>query len=48
MNTLEIKQLANQYIINTYGDRALALVRGKRVCLGPEGKQYLEFVQVSL
>lgn len=45
MNTKEIKQLANQYIINTYGDRPIALVRGKGVSVwDPEGKEYLDFV----
>ena len=45
MTTAEIKAMATEYIINTYGDRNLAFVRGE----GPyvwdaEGKKYLDFL----
>src|SRR5512135_1666557 len=45
LSTQEIKQLATQYIVNTYGDRPISLVRGKGVRVwDPEGKEYLDFV----
>ena len=45
MTTAEIKEMATKYIMNTYGDRNLALVRGE----GPyvwdaEGKKHLDFL----
>jgi len=45
MSTAEIKEMATKYIMNTYGDRQLALVRGE----GPyvwdaEGNKYLDFL----
>ena len=45
MTTAEIKAMATKYIINTYGDRKLALVRGE----GPyvwdaDGAKYLDFL----
>lgn len=45
MTTAEIKEMATKYIMNTYGDRQLALVRGE----GPyvwdaEGNKYLDFL----
>ena len=45
MNTEQIKELASKYIINTYGIRDLALVRGRGVNVwDAEGKEYLDFV----
>ena len=45
MSTQEIKAVATKYIVNTYGDRPIALVRGKGVRVwDPEGKEYLDFV----
>ena len=44
MNTQEIKELNNQHILNTYGDRKLALVKGEGVRLwDAEGREYLDF-----
>ncbi|NLO32639.1 MAG: acetylornithine transaminase [Candidatus Hydrogenedentes bacterium] len=44
MNTETIKQLNSQHIINTYGQRKLALVRGEGARLwDAEGKEYLDF-----
>lgn len=44
MNTQEIKELNNQHILNTYGDRKLALVKGAGVRLwDAEGREYLDF-----
>lgn len=44
MNTEEIKALNDQYIINTYGARKLALTRGEGVTLwDAEGREYLDF-----
>ena len=45
MTTAEIKEMATKYIMNTYGDRTLALVRGA----GPyvwdaEGNKHLDFL----
>lgn len=44
LSTAEIKELNNAHIINTYGDRALALTRGSGVHLwDADGKEYLDF-----
>lgn len=44
MNTEEIKNLSDNYIINTYGKRKLALVRGEGARVwDAEGKEYLDF-----
>ncbi len=44
MNTKSIKALNDQYIINTYGERNLALVRGKGTRLwDADGKEYIDF-----
>ncbi len=45
MTTAEIKDMASKYIINTYGERQISIVRGE----GPyvwdaDGKKYLDFV----
>ena len=45
MTTAEIKDMATKYVINTYGERQIAIVRGE----GPyvwdaDGKKYLDFV----
>ena len=43
MNTSEIKALNDQYVINTYGQRKLALVRGEGATLwDADGKEYLD------
>ncbi|HNR29810.1 MAG TPA: acetylornithine transaminase [Candidatus Hydrogenedentes bacterium] len=43
MNTDEIKALNDQYVINTYGARKLALTRGEGVTLwDADGKEYLD------
>mgnify|MGYP000594414672 CR=1 FL=1 len=43
MDTKEIKKLDGKFIINTYGDRPLALVRGKGIRVrDAEGKEYLD------
>jgi acetylornithine/N-succinyldiaminopimelate aminotransferase len=43
LNTAEIKALNDQYIINTYGERKLALVRGKGCQVwDAEGNEYLD------
>ncbi len=45
MTTTEIKTMATEYIINTYGDRNLAFVKGEGPYLwDAEGKQYLDFL----
>ena len=45
MTTAEIKTMATEYIINTYGDRNLAFVKGEGPYLwDAEGKQYLDFL----
>jgi acetylornithine/N-succinyldiaminopimelate aminotransferase len=45
MNTNQIKELATKYIMNTYGIRDLALVRGEGVNVwDADGKEYLDFV----
>ena len=38
MNTESIKQLNNQHVINTYGERKLALVRGEGARLWDAGR----------
>ncbi len=44
MNTDEIKQLNDNHIINTYGARKMALVRGEGMKLwDADGKEYLDF-----
>ena len=44
MNTSEIKASNDSSIINTYGDRKLALVRGEDIKLwDAEGREYLDF-----
>lgn len=44
MNTETIKALNGQYILNTYGDRKLALVRGEGARVwDAEGREYLDF-----
>ncbi len=45
MNTAEIKEMATKYIINTYGERELALVRGEGCYVwDADGKKYLDFL----
>jgi len=45
MTTDEIKSLATKYIINTYGDRSLAFVKGEGPYLwDADGKKYLDFL----
>ncbi len=45
MNTAEIKQMATKYIINTYGERQIALVRGEGCYVwDADGKKYLDFL----
>lgn len=45
MTTTEIKAMATEYIINTYGDRNLAFVKGEGPYLwDADGKQYLDFL----
>ncbi len=44
MNTKEIREASEQFIINTYGQRKLALVRGEGARLwDAEGREYLDF-----
>ena len=44
MNTSEIKALNDQHVINTYGARKLAFVRGEGATLwDADGKEYLDF-----
>jgi predicted acetylornithine/succinylornithine family transaminase len=44
MNTSEIKALGEEHIINTYGSRNLAFVRGEGTALwDADGKEYLDF-----
>jgi predicted acetylornithine/succinylornithine family transaminase len=44
MNTNEIRALNDKHIINTYGERALALVRGEGARVwDAEGREYLDF-----
>ena len=43
MNTKEIKELDKKFIINTYGERPLALVKGKGIRVwDTEGREYLD------
>lgn len=45
MDTAEIKKMATKYIINTYGERQLALVRGKGCYVwDADGRKYLDFL----
>ena len=45
MNIMEIKERANQYLMNTYGERDICLVRGDGVYVwDSEGKKYLDFL----
>ncbi|MFB3894672.1 MAG: acetylornithine transaminase [bacterium] len=45
MDTQQIKELAAKYIMNTYGIRDIALVRGQGVKVwDAEGQEYLDFV----
>ena len=45
MTTAEIKDMANKYIINTYGERPISIVRGEGAYVwDAEGKRYLDFV----
>ncbi len=45
MNTQEIQALADQYVINTYGTRKLAIVRGEgKYVWDAEGRRYLDFL----
>jgi acetylornithine aminotransferase/acetylornithine/N-succinyldiaminopimelate aminotransferase len=45
MTTAEIKAMATEYIINTYGDRNLAFVRGEGAYVwDADGKKYLDFL----
>ena len=45
MTTAEIKAMATEYIINTYGDRSLAFVKGEGPYLwDADGKKYLDFL----
>ena len=45
MTTAEIKAMATEYIMNTYGERSLAFVRGEGAYLwDADGKQYLDFL----
>ena len=44
MNTREIKSLNDRFVMNTYGERKLAFVRGSESRLwDAEGKEYLDF-----
>ncbi|MYI95036.1 aminotransferase class III-fold pyridoxal phosphate-dependent enzyme, partial [Candidatus Poribacteria bacterium] len=45
MTTSEIKEVASKYIINTYGDRSLAFIKGEGPYLwDADGKKYLDFL----
>ena len=45
MTTAEIKDMATKYIINTYGERQIAIVRGEGAYVwDADGKKYLDFV----
>merc|ERR1711964_812099 len=45
MTTAEIKAMATQYIMNTYGDRQLAFIKGEGAYVwDAEGKKYLDFL----
>jgi predicted acetylornithine/succinylornithine family transaminase len=44
LDTAAIKHLAQAYIVNTYGDRSLAIVRGEGATLwDADGREYLDF-----
>ena len=45
MTTAEIKAWATEYIMNTYGDRQLAFVKGEGAYVwSADGKKYLDFL----
>ena len=45
MTNAEIKEMATKYIINTYGERQIALVKGEGAYVwDADGKKYLDFV----
>lgn len=45
MSNLEIKRLASRYIINTYGEREIAIVRGEGCYVwDADGNRYLDFL----
>ncbi len=45
MTTIEIKEMADKYLINNYGQRLISIVRGEGVYVwDAEGKKYLDFV----
>lgn len=45
MTTTEIKEMATEYVMNTYGERDLAFVRGEGPYLwDADGKKYLDFL----
>ncbi|MGQ9607721.1 MAG: acetylornithine transaminase [bacterium] len=45
MTTAEMKEMANKYLINNYGQRLISIVRGEGVYVwDAEGKKYLDFV----
>ncbi len=45
MTTAEIKDMATKYIINTYGERQISIVRGEGAYVwDADGKKYLDFV----
>jgi len=45
VTTAEIKDMAGKYIINTYGERQISIVRGEGAYVwDAEGKKYLDFV----
>ena len=45
MTTAEIKDMASKYIINTYGERQISIVRGEGIYVwDADGKKYLDFV----
>lgn len=45
MTNSEIKEVASKYIINTYGDRSLAFIKGEGPYLWDvDGKKYLDFL----
>jgi len=44
MNTAEIQALNDQYVVNTYGARKLALTRGEGITLSDaDGREYIDF-----
>lgn len=45
MKTAEIQKLSKKYIMNTYGERSIALTKGKGVYVwDADGKKYLDFL----